>query len=194
VLLQNWSDAPLVFFLPKSTDTTITELCIVWSLHSCLCVHDLFVCLQNWNNAPLVFFLPKSTDTTITELCRFLTSSVTGLLLLLHRCCCRTGTMRRWCSSCQSAQTPPSQSCALCGLCILAYLHDLFVCLQNWNDAPLVFFLPKSTDTTITELCIENMVRPSVFATAVVPLEDMKKYSGGKGGTGMLHNTLSVVI
>jgi hypothetical protein len=34
------------------------------------------------------------------------------------------------------------------------------------------------------------MVRPSVFATAVVPLEDMKKYSGGKGGTGMLFNML----
>jgi hypothetical protein len=57
-----------------------------------------------------------------------------------------------------------------------------------------VFFLPKSTDTTITELCIENMVRPSVFATAVVPLEDMKKYSGGKGGTGVLCNLLCFVI
>lgn len=44
-----------------------------------------------------------------------------------------------------------------------------------------MFFLPKTTDTTITELCIENMVRPSVFATAIVPLEDMKKYSGTKG-------------
>jgi hypothetical protein len=64
------------------------------------------------------------------------------------------------------------------------------VLLQNWNDAPLVFFLPKSTDTTITELCIENMVRPSVFATAVVPLEDMKKYTGGKGGSGALSNML----
>jgi hypothetical protein len=47
--------------------------------------------------------------------------------------------------------------------------------------------------TTITELCIENMVRPSVFATAVVPLEDMKKYSGGKGGQGMLYNMLHVI-
>ncbi|WIA34758.1 hypothetical protein OEZ86_013065 [Tetradesmus obliquus] len=65
-----------------------------------------------------------------------------------------------------------------------AFVHMQLVCHypMNWNDAPLVLFLPKSTDTTITELCIENMVRPSVFATAVVPLEDMKKYSGGKGG------------
>lgn len=53
---------------------------------------------------------------------------------------------------------------------------------QAWNDAPLVFFLPKTTDATITELAIENMVRPSVFATAVVPLDDMKRFSGGKGG------------
>ncbi|KAF6256141.1 hypothetical protein COO60DRAFT_1531108, partial [Scenedesmus sp. NREL 46B-D3] len=66
-----------------------------------------------------------------------------------------------------------------------AFVQMQMVCHypMNWNDAPLVLFLPKSTDTTITELCIENMVRPSVFATTVVPLEDMKKYGGGKGGT-----------
>eukprot|EP00878_Enallax_costatus_P003959 GHUV01004180.1.p1 GENE.GHUV01004180.1~~GHUV01004180.1.p1 ORF type:complete len:374 (+),score=89.22 GHUV01004180.1:501-1622(+) len=63
----------------------------------------------------------------------------------------------------------------------------------NWNDAPLVFFLPKTTDTTITELCIENMVRPSVFATAIVPLDDMKKYSGTKGA-GMVCAVLLVFL
>jgi hypothetical protein len=130
VLVQNLNDAPLVFFLPKSTDTIIP-------VH----FHVVVILLQNWNGAPLVFFLPKSTDTIIPIHC-----------------------------------------------------HVVVTLLQNWNDAPLVFFLPKSTDTTITELCIENMVRPSVFATAVVPLEDMKKYSGGKGGTGVLCNMLCFVI
>jgi hypothetical protein len=38
------------------------------------------------------------------------------------------------------------------------------------------------------------MVRPIVFATAVVPLEDMKKYSGGKGGPGVLCNMLHLII
>jgi hypothetical protein len=52
---------------------------------------------------------------------------------------------------------------------------------QSWDDAPLVFFLPKTSDTTITELYIENTVRRTVFATAVVPLDDMKML-GGKGG------------
>lgn len=49
-----------------------------------------------------------------------------------------------------------------------------------------MFFLPKTSDTTITELYIENMIRPSVFATAIVPLDDMKMLGrkGGESGQG----------
>ncbi|KAF8061371.1 ITIH5 [Scenedesmus sp. PABB004] len=66
-----------------------------------------------------------------------------------------------------------------------AFVDAQLVCQYpaSWNDAPLVFFLPKTADTTITELAIENMVRPSVFATAVVPVDDVKRFAG-KGGAG----------
>jgi hypothetical protein len=30
--------------------------------------------------------------------------------------------------------------------------------LQTWPDMPCVFFLPKTTDTTITEIVIKNTV------------------------------------
>jgi hypothetical protein len=46
-----------------------------------------------------------------------------------------------------------------------------------------VFFLPKTTDTTITEITINNAVRPTVQTTMVVPIEDFRKYGGKRSGT-----------
>jgi hypothetical protein len=48
---------------------------------------------------------------------------------------------------------------------------------------PCVFFLPKTTDTTITEITINNAVRPTVQTTMVVPIEDFRKYGGKRSGT-----------
>lgn len=47
-----------------------------------------------------------------------------------------------------------------------------------------MLFLPKTTDTTITELVIENMVRASVFATAIIPREDLRHFGGAKAAAG----------
>ena len=44
----------------------------------------------------------------------------------------------------------------------------------EWNESPAVFFLPKSSDATVVDLVVENLVRPSVFATTVVPIDEIK--------------------
>lgn len=46
---------------------------------------------------------------------------------------------------------------------------------QEWPAAQLQLFVPKNHNTTITDLFISNMVRDSVYATAVVPLEEVTK-------------------
>jgi hypothetical protein len=94
-------DPPLVFFLPKSTDTTIPIHC-----------HVVVILLQNWNDAPLVFFLPKSTDTLILLFTFMLLLFLCLFTVMLLFFSCRIGTMRRWCSFCPRAQTQPSRSCA----------------------------------------------------------------------------------
>jgi hypothetical protein len=58
---------------------------------------------------------------------------------------------------------------------------------------PCVFFLPKTTDTTITEITINNAVRPTVQTTMVVPIEDFRKYGGKRSGK-QRHNCAHVVI
>jgi hypothetical protein len=54
-------------------------------------------------------------------------------------------------------------------------LLDAWAGLQEWREAPLILAMPKSADTSITNLSVANLVRPSVFATAVVSNDDAKK-------------------
>lgn len=44
---------------------------------------------------------------------------------------------------------------------------------KEWGGSPLYFFMPKTHDTTITEVVVENRVRDSMYATAVVPNDDV---------------------
>ena len=53
---------------------------------------------------------------------------------------------------------------------------------QDWvRSHTLLLTMPKTTDTTITEVSVHNQVRPSVVATTVVPNEDVKRYNGYGG-------------
>jgi len=53
---------------------------------------------------------------------------------------------------------------------------------EDWvRSHTLLLTMPKTTDTTITEVSVHNQVRPSVVATTVVPNEDMKRYNGYGG-------------
>jgi len=46
---------------------------------------------------------------------------------------------------------------------------------REWPATAFEVVLPKSTHTTILEVTVENLVRDSVYATAVVPVEDVVK-------------------
>jgi hypothetical protein len=67
--------------------------------------------------------------------------------LCLHSRACGAGIL---CALQRDALTACLCGCVLCG--------DAHV-QQSWQDAHLMFFLPKTTDTVITELSIENLVR-----------------------------------
>ena len=48
--------------------------------------------------------------------------------------------------------------------------------LQEWRDAPLLLVMPKTVGTAISGVSVTNLVRPSVYATAVVAKEDAQRY------------------
>lgn len=52
----------------------------------------------------------------------------------------------------------------------------------EWREAPLAFFLPKTSDTAITCLSITNLVRPSVYGTAVVAADEARRFGSGTAG------------
>jgi hypothetical protein len=58
---------------------------------------------------------------------------------------------------------------------------------QAWagfEDRPVWLFVPKSADTVVTDLAVENQTRGCVFTVAVVPKEDTSRYGGGGRGSG----------
>jgi hypothetical protein len=66
--------------------------------------------------------------------------------------------------------------------CFAVDLVIFFLLLQDWvRSHTLLLTMPKTTDTTITEVSVHNQVRPSVVATVVVPNDDVKKYNGYGG-------------
>ncbi|KAI8464066.1 MAG: von Willebrand factor type A domain-containing protein, partial [Monoraphidium minutum] len=72
----------------------------------------------------------------------------------------------------------------------LVYVSQAFVQVQmmchypkDYPDTlPLMIFIPKQTDTTITDLAVENQTRGCIYSTAVVPKDDTSRFGGDGGG------------
>lgn len=61
----------------------------------------------------------------------------------------------------------------------LPWLHSG---LQHVQECKLALFMPKTTDTVVTEIAVENLVRPLVMAAAVVPRDEAQRAGWVQGG------------
>ncbi|PNH02127.1 Inter-alpha-trypsin inhibitor heavy chain H4 [Tetrabaena socialis] len=54
-------------------------------------------------------------------------------------------------------------------------LKGLWTRGETWRPAPLQLYAPKSVNTVISEVVIENLVRDQMFVTAIIPADDAQK-------------------